>query len=355
VIVSVCPPEFARDVAGRVARAAFKGLYADVNAVSPDSKIEIARVLEASGASFVDGGIIGLPPKERGRTWLYLSGPNASELASLFTAGPMEVEVLSDQPGKASALKMCYAAWSKGSTALIASIVAAADQMSVLEDLKTAWSRGGPVYSKVETDILRAAPKAWRYAGEMREIAATLEAAGLPGGFHHAAEGLYNRLKALKDSTDVQMIDVLKHMNATPPPSIVLAEDNPADVGLVREALRVHNVGCDLRVISDGNEVVAFIDRLDAETKSPCPDLILLDLHLPNRDGREILSHLRASQRCAGIPVVVLTSSDWSRDREAAGENDAFHYFVKPTSLGQFMQLGIIVKDIIGRFKRQDG
>jgi 3-hydroxyisobutyrate dehydrogenase-like beta-hydroxyacid dehydrogenase len=216
VIVSVCPPEFARDVAARVARTAFKGLYADVNAASPGSKVEIARCVEASGASFVDGGIIGLPPKERGRTWLYLSGPSALQMASLFTDGPMEVEILSDQTGRASALKMCYAAWSKGSTALVAAVVAAAEEMSVLEDLKIAWSRGGPGYSKVETDILRAAPKAWRYAGEMREIAATLEAAGLPGGFHHAAEDLYSRLKTLKDLSDVQMVDVLtrlKHRN----------------------------------------------------------------------------------------------------------------------------------------------
>jgi 3-hydroxyisobutyrate dehydrogenase-like beta-hydroxyacid dehydrogenase len=212
VIVSVCPPEFARDVAQRVAWTGFSGLYADVNAVSPDSKVEIARVMETSGASFADGGIIGLPSKERGRTWLYLSGPHASEIASLFTAGPMEVEVLGGEPGKASALKMCYAAWSKGSTALVAAVLAAADEMLVLEELKTAWSRGGPVYSKVEADVLRAAPKAWRYAGEMREIAATLEAAGLPGGFHHAAEDLYNRLKALKDLSGIQMAEVLAHL-----------------------------------------------------------------------------------------------------------------------------------------------
>jgi CheY-like chemotaxis protein len=190
----------------------------------------------------------------------------------------------------------------------------------------------------------------------MREIASTLEAAGLPGGFHRAAEDLYSRLRAFKNSSDTKMPDVLKHMNPTPSPSnIILAEDNPADVGLVREALRAHNVDCDLRVISDGNEVVAFIDHLDAETKSPCPDLILLDLHLPNRDGREILSHLRASQRCARMPVVVLTSSDWSRDRETAEKNEAVHYFVKPTSLGQFMELGIIVKEIIGSPQRPKG
>ena len=213
-IVSVCPPEFAAEVALNVARSGFKGLYADMNAVSPDSKKETAQRMEASGMSFVDGGIVGLPAKERGRTWIYLSGPESAKLASLFTAGPLEVETLGGEVGKASALKMCYAAWSKGSTALIAAVIAAAGEMSVLEELKCAWSRGGPVYSKVEADIVRAAPKAWRWAGEMREIAATLEAAGLPGGFHHAAEDLYTRLRSLKDSGDVQMNEVMARLTA---------------------------------------------------------------------------------------------------------------------------------------------
>jgi CheY-like chemotaxis protein len=134
------------------------------------------------------------------------------------------------------------------------------------------------------------------------------------------------------------------------PSQIVLAEDNSADVGLVREALRRHKVHCALRVISDGQEVLAFIDQLDGDAKLPCPDLLLLDLYLPKRDGREILNHLRASGRCAETPVVVLTSSDWSAEREIAAEKHAAtYYFQKPTSLGQFMQLGAIVKNVIGR------
>jgi 3-hydroxyisobutyrate dehydrogenase-like beta-hydroxyacid dehydrogenase len=213
-IVSVCPPEFAAAVAESVARASFHGLYADVNAVSPDNKQHIGRELEASGASFVDGGIIGLPPKERGRTWLYLSGPRAVEAASYFTAGPLEVEVLGEQTGKASALKMCYAGWSKGSTALAAAMIAAASEMSVLEELKCAWSRGGPAFASLEQNILRAAPKAWRWTGEMREIAATMEAAGLPGGFHRAAEDLYERLRTFKDASDFQLDDVLTRLSA---------------------------------------------------------------------------------------------------------------------------------------------
>src|SRR5579863_96160 len=102
------------------------------------------------------------------------------------------------------------------------------------------------------------------------------------------------------------------------PSQILLAEDNPADVGLVREALREHNVACDLRVISDGQEVLAFIDQLDADDRLPCPDLLLLDLSLPKYDGREILHYLRSSERCGRTPVVIMTSSDWFGDRETA-------------------------------------
>ena len=85
---------------------------------------------------------------------------------------------------------------------------------------------------------------------------------------------------------------------ASSPCQIVLAEDNPADVRLVRQALRDHAVHCDLRVIPDGEAVVTFIDGLDLDGKLPCPDLLLLDMHLPKRDGNEILRHLRASERC---------------------------------------------------------
>jgi CheY-like chemotaxis protein len=131
------------------------------------------------------------------------------------------------------------------------------------------------------------------------------------------------------------------------PSYIVLAEDNPADVGLVREALRTHSVLCDLRVISDGEAVFDFIDRLDEETKSPCPDLILLDLHLPKRDGGEILNHLRSSGRCSQIPVIVMTSSDWAGDRQNAEKNAAIHYFQKPLSLAEFMRLGEIVRAVL--------
>lgn len=132
------------------------------------------------------------------------------------------------------------------------------------------------------------------------------------------------------------------------PCRIVLAEDNPADVGLVREVLREHQVCCDLRVISDGQAVLAYIDRLEADSRIPCPDLLLLDLSLPKYDGREILQYLRARERCGQTPVVVMTSSDGPADRDSAEKNAAIHYFRKPSSYTQFLHLGTIVKNVIG-------
>jgi CheY-like chemotaxis protein len=135
--------------------------------------------------------------------------------------------------------------------------------------------------------------------------------------------------------------------SAASPCHIILAEDNPADVGLVRAALHEHQVECDLRVISDGEEVLTFLEKIDQNSALPCPDLFLLDLHLPKRDGSEILIRLRASERCGQTPVVILTSSDSPWDQETAQRNAALHYFRKPSSLSQFMRLGTIVKQIV--------
>jgi CheY-like chemotaxis protein len=133
------------------------------------------------------------------------------------------------------------------------------------------------------------------------------------------------------------------------PCQIVLAEDNPADLGLVKHALRAHQVECNLHVINDGEEVLSFINNLDLDSTIPCPDLLLLDRHLPKRDGREILKHLRPSERWGQTPVVVLTSSDSPSDRRDAEGNAALQYFRKPSSLEEFMKLGMVVRAVIER------
>jgi 3-hydroxyisobutyrate dehydrogenase-like beta-hydroxyacid dehydrogenase len=213
VIVSVCPPEFAEGIADQVAQQRFTGLYVDANAISPQRVLRIARCLEERGASFVDGGIIGPPARVRNRTWLYLSGEDAAQAASYFSGGPIETQVLDGGVGKASALKMCFAAYSKGSIALLCSVLATARELGVIQDLQWQWARNGPALDQVGRQIAEAAPKAWRFAAEMEEIANTLECAGIPGGFHVAAAEVFRRLAGFKGREAPDLAAVLAELS----------------------------------------------------------------------------------------------------------------------------------------------
>ena len=129
-------------------------------------------------------------------------------------------------------------------------------------------------------------------------------------------------------------------------PEILLAEDDPADVFLVREALAEHHVSATLRVIPDGQEVLRL---LSPESLAACRNvaLIILDLNLPRNDGIEILERVRATHELAGVPVVVLTSSDSPRDRMVATKLGATRFLRKPSGLDQFLGLGAIFKDLL--------
>jgi CheY-like chemotaxis protein len=129
--------------------------------------------------------------------------------------------------------------------------------------------------------------------------------------------------------------------------TILIAEDNAADVTLVREALKKHDVDCTIHVKNDGAQVIAFLDSMDADPQGPSLDLILLDMYLPRRNGADILKRLRSTQHYAQTPVIVMTASDSPVDREKAEQNAALHYFRKPTSLAEFMELGAIVKSVL--------
>mgnify|MGYP001180378252 CR=1 FL=1 len=103
VVLSVCPPHAAVDLAHEVAALGFAGLYVDGNAVAPASALEIGHRVEVAGARFVDGGIIGLPARHAGSTRLYLSGDSAPEAAALFQGSVLAAVVCGDRPGAASA------------------------------------------------------------------------------------------------------------------------------------------------------------------------------------------------------------------------------------------------------------
>src|SRR5581483_319027 len=122
------------------------------------------------------------------------------------------------------------------------------------------------------------------------------------------------------------------------------AEDNPADVYLVREALREHGVECNLHVATDGKEVLQFL--AGALSTHQLLNLIILDLNLPRHDGIEILERLRY-MGLDHIPVVILTSSDSPRDRQNAAQLGAVRFLRKPSGLEQFMDLGAVFKELL--------
>lgn len=209
-IVSVCPPHAAEDVASQVMAAGFSGLYLEANAIAPQRAIRLSQAMAAAGIQFVDGGIIGGPAWAPGQTWLYLAGAQAQRMAALFTTGPLEVRVLSPTVGQASALKMCYAAYSKGTTALLGAILATAEQLGVREALNHQWAQDDPEFAtRAAQRVRRATAKAWRFAGEMDEIADTFRAAGLPGDFHAGAAQIFQRLAQFKDEATTTPLEAV--------------------------------------------------------------------------------------------------------------------------------------------------
>jgi hypothetical protein len=182
VLLSICPPHAAVEVARSA--AGFAGTYVDANAISPARAREVAAIRQP----YVDGGIVGPPPREAGDTRLYLSGAGASEVASLFAGSVVEARVVCD----ASALKMVYAAWGKGTAAMLLAVRDVAGHYGVWNDLETEWRESQPgLAERLVAAERSAATKGWRWIGEMEEIADTFAAAGAPDGFHRAAAAVY--------------------------------------------------------------------------------------------------------------------------------------------------------------------
>ena len=147
-----------------------------------------------------------------GETRLYLSGANAGAAAALFTRGPLVARELGEEVGQASALKMCYAAYTKGTTALLCAILAAAENLGVRQALEAQWTADWPDFTaQSHRRVRNVTAKAWRFHGEMGEIASTFAAAGLPPGFHEAAQEIYARLAHFKDDPATpELLEVLQ-------------------------------------------------------------------------------------------------------------------------------------------------
>ena len=214
IIISICPPHPAEEIATSVMEVGFRGLFLDANAISPQRAIKMGRMLEAKNIQFVDGGIIGGPAWKPKETWLFLSGTYANKIASVFENGPLETKIIGAEIGKASALKMCYAAYSKGTTALLAAILANAESLGIRSELYELWNLDDSGFSEqVARRVTRATAKAWRFEGELLEIASTFQNAGLPGGFHETAAEIYHRMAHFKDEPETPSLDdVLKSL-----------------------------------------------------------------------------------------------------------------------------------------------
>jgi len=210
LIICVCPPHAALEVAREVMGHGFGGVYVDANAISPRRATQIAQVVEAGAAEFVDGGIIGGPAWKPGTTWLHLSGPRAEFVAGHFSQGPLQTSVIGHEIGRASAIKMCYAAYTKGTTALLCAILAAAERLDVREPLMRQWSMDKwDLAERAPERARRVTAKAWRFEGEMREISTTFEDAGMPGEFHEAAETVYHRIAHFKDAPSMPSLEAV--------------------------------------------------------------------------------------------------------------------------------------------------
>jgi 3-hydroxyisobutyrate dehydrogenase-like beta-hydroxyacid dehydrogenase len=200
LILSVCPPAAALEVAGRVAACGFDGLYVDANAVAPATADAVAA---RCGTTYVDAAIVGGPPLAGSAaataTTVYASGEQAGEVVDLLVSAGLRSVDLGPDPRAASALKMCYAAWTKGAWALLAATAAAARGLGVEDALREEWAHSQPdLARRLERGAGANTPKAWRFAGEMSEIGTTMRAAGLPDGFGLAASDVYERLGAYR-------------------------------------------------------------------------------------------------------------------------------------------------------------
>jgi 3-hydroxyisobutyrate dehydrogenase-like beta-hydroxyacid dehydrogenase len=189
MVLSICPPDAAVDVARSA--AGLSGIFVDANAISPATSLQIRDII---GDGYVDGGIVGPPPVRDGTTRLYLSGDTADWVAERFWGTSIQARVINGAgPVAASALKMVYAAWTKGSAALLLAIEQTASANGIADVLHDEWTLSQPsLHDRVTAARQNADAKGWRWEGEMRQISATFLAAGQPGGFHEAAAEVFS-------------------------------------------------------------------------------------------------------------------------------------------------------------------
>jgi 3-hydroxyisobutyrate dehydrogenase-like beta-hydroxyacid dehydrogenase len=221
IVLSICPPAAAEDVARRVSGIGYRGLFVDANAVSPALLDRILSAARDGGASTVDGSIIGPPPGQRTGTRLYLAGEESlvRKVVQLVDGSKVEPVPLGDRLGSASALKMAFASFQKASRVLAAVAHALADQYNVTDAMLAEADR---MPSRILSDrdyLPSVARRAWRWAPEMREIASTLDAAGLPAEVADAVARVLTCWSQDRDRKDLPTTVVLDHLREEAPVS----------------------------------------------------------------------------------------------------------------------------------------
>lgn len=210
VVFSICPPAAAEDVADQV--AGYAGIFVEANAISPHRMIAIGERL---GGTVVDGAIIGPPPTATARARCYLSGPtDAVEVVHGSLAGSTAEPVsLGERIGRSSALKMAFGSFQKTSRALAAVSHAIADDYGVTAELLAEATSLGDNALLAPDYLPSAAARAWRWAPEMLEVAATARALGLPDALATASAEVLARWAADRDIFDIDLPTTLRHLH----------------------------------------------------------------------------------------------------------------------------------------------
>lgn len=216
IVFSVVPPHAAESTAREVIGCGYRGTYVEANAIAPDTARHIGHLARDAGMHFIDGGIIGPPPAAGRSTRLYLSGVGAQTIAAKLAGSALDTVVLDGGIGAASAVKAAYAAWTKGTIALLAAIRALAHAEGVEAALLDDWRISQPDLIKRSEQITVHAHKSWRWTSEMDEIAKAFAAAGLPKGFHQGAHDVYAALESFKDAKGaVPLASILDALHAS--------------------------------------------------------------------------------------------------------------------------------------------
>ncbi len=213
VVVSICPPDQALSVADQMNSTGFDGVYVDANAIAPSTSEEIRQRFDR----YVDGSVIGPPPTSPGTSRLYLAGEEAETIAQLWAGSALTAVAMTGSPTAASALKMAYAGWTKAQAALLFNVAALAECHAVGKELRAEWELSQPhLLPLLERAAASVGPKAWRFAGEMAEIASAMDDANLPAAMHQGASAVFGRLAPLKGAETVEVERLLGLLTSAP-------------------------------------------------------------------------------------------------------------------------------------------